>query len=147
MFPMGLYTRDIKTDSRDRKRKRLNSTHISISFSPFFFFSTPRRPPRSPLFPSTTLFRSHQVHVITCVPNVPNGIIYEGYKNRFKRSEEKTPQLHSHFHIFFSLLFFFNTPAPTEISTLSLHDALPISPSTCNYLRSQCSQWDYIRGI
>src|SRR2546430_4372461 len=25
------------------------------------------------------------------------------------------------------LLFFFNDPAPTEISTLSLHDALPIS--------------------
>src|SRR5438477_13167421 len=29
--------------------------------------------------------------------------------------------LHSH------LLFFFNAPAPTEIYTLSLHDALPIS--------------------
>src|SRR5260370_1688402 len=27
-----------------------------------------------------------------------------------------------------SLLFFFNDPAPTEISPLSLHDALPISP-------------------
>src|SRR5690349_22217640 len=26
-----------------------------------------------------------------------------------------------------SLLFFFNDPAPTEIYTLSLHDALPIS--------------------
>src|SRR5437868_14721112 len=25
-------------------------------------------------------------------------------------------------------LFFFNAPAPTEIYTLSLHDALPISP-------------------
>src|SRR5205814_5155671 len=30
-------------------------------------------------------------------------------------------------HSFFSLLFFFNDPAPTEIYTLSLHDALPIS--------------------
>src|SRR5262249_61170155 len=27
------------------------------------------------------------------------------------------------------LLFFFNDPAPTEISTLSLHDALPIWPN------------------
>src|SRR5438094_4972841 len=27
----------------------------------------------------------------------------------------------------FSLFFFFNDPAPTEIYTLSLHDALPIS--------------------
>src|SRR5690348_18250820 len=26
-------------------------------------------------------------------------------------------------------LFFFNAPAPTEIYTLSLHDALPISPA------------------
>src|SRR3989440_8652451 len=32
------------------------------------------------------------------------------------------------FHSFF-LFFFFNDPAPTEIYTLSLHDALPISPS------------------
>ena len=30
--------------------------------------------------------------------------------------------------ICFFLFFFFNDPAPTEISTLSLHDALPISP-------------------
>src|SRR5436189_664817 len=28
-----------------------------------------------------------------------------------------------------SLYFFFNCPPPTEISTLSLHDALPISPA------------------
>src|SRR3989449_11544275 len=29
---------------------------------------------------------------------------------------------------FFSFFFFFNDPAPTEIYTLPLHDALPISP-------------------
>src|SRR5437868_7860711 len=29
---------------------------------------------------------------------------------------------------FVPLFFFFNPPAPTEIYTLSLHDALPISP-------------------
>src|SRR5436190_16529550 len=32
------------------------------------------------------------------------------------------PTTHTHYY----LLFFFTTPAPTEISTLSLHDALPI---------------------
>src|SRR5205807_10353529 len=32
----------------------------------------------------------------------------------------------SFFHIFY-FFFFFNDPAPTEIYTLSLHDALPIS--------------------
>src|SRR5436853_4921449 len=28
----------------------------------------------------------------------------------------------------YDLVFFFNNPAPTQIYTLSLHDALPISP-------------------
>src|SRR3990172_6772848 len=36
---------------------RLNSTHRYISYS-FFFFLMIRRPPRSTLFPYTTLFRS-----------------------------------------------------------------------------------------
>src|SRR3990172_1914248 len=40
----------------DRKSTRLNSTHSYISHSLFFLMS--RRPPRSPLFPSTTLSRS-----------------------------------------------------------------------------------------
>src|SRR5690349_23468929 len=31
-------------------------------------------------------------------------------------------------HMFVYLFFFFNDPATTEIYTLSLHDALPISP-------------------
>src|SRR5699024_12637249 len=43
--------------------------------------------------------------------------------------------LSSLFHLLLSLspsfsLFFFNDPAPTEIYTLSLHDALPILSST-----------------
>jgi hypothetical protein len=29
----------------------------------------------------------HNVHVITCAPNVPNGIVYEGYKNRLIQRE------------------------------------------------------------
>src|SRR3989338_6674452 len=45
------------------------------------------------------------------------------------RSEEHTSELQSHFHILFLLLFlfFFNDTATTEIYSLSLHDALPIS--------------------
>ena len=31
--------------------------------------------------------RGHEVTVITCVPNVPNGVIYEGYKNRLYQRE------------------------------------------------------------
>src|SRR3989338_6907889 len=41
----------------DRKSTRLNSSHSSISFAVFFFLMI-RRPPRSTLFPYTTLFRS-----------------------------------------------------------------------------------------
>ncbi len=29
----------------------------------------------------------HDVEVITCAPNVPNGVVYEGYKNRLHRTE------------------------------------------------------------
>lgn len=29
----------------------------------------------------------HQVDVITCVPNVPTGVIYEGYKNRLRQTD------------------------------------------------------------
>src|SRR2546427_12252706 len=36
--------------------------------------------------------------------------------------------LHTHINLTRSFLFFFNDTATTEIYTLSLHDALPISP-------------------
>ena len=29
----------------------------------------------------------HEVQVITCAPNIPNGVLYEGYKNRYKLTE------------------------------------------------------------
>src|SRR5574344_645056 len=54
---------------RDRKSTRLNSSHQIISYAVFclkkkkiffFFFLMIRRPPRSTLFPYTTLFRSFQ---------------------------------------------------------------------------------------
>src|ERR1044072_7997616 len=42
----------------DRERKRLKSRHTDISRMAFSFFLMIRRPPRSTLFPYTTLFRS-----------------------------------------------------------------------------------------
>src|SRR6516162_3344114 len=36
-----------------------------------------------------------------------------------------------HYHLFLFFFFFFNDTATTEIYTLSLHDALPISPRLC----------------
>src|SRR3712207_7576231 len=42
-----------------------------------------------------------------------------------------------HYLFFF---FFFNDTATTEISTLSLHDALPISVATARWRTSSCSR-------
>src|SRR5437762_13261272 len=40
----------------------------------------------------------------------------------------------------FYFFFFFNDPATTEIYTLSLHDALPISFTGCRRGESRCSR-------
>src|SRR3990172_1863373 len=86
-----------------------------------------RRPPRSPLFPSTTLFRSPS----------PAG---RGMQDHCRRAENRTARPgkagrdrkstrlnSSHRYNSHSTFFFFNDAAPTEISPLPLHDALPIS--------------------
>src|SRR3989338_6701226 len=85
-----------------------------------------RRPPRSTLFPYTTLFRSIfagflKTKIIGFQRSSSKSFSLFG----FPRSEEHTSELQSQFHLVFRL-FFFNDPATTEIYTLSLHDALPI---------------------
>src|SRR5437879_12387198 len=55
---------------------------IDFSFVSPFFFSTIRRPPRSTLFPYTTLFRSHLV--------LPNRLGHRGGPVR-ARSRERDP--------------------------------------------------------
>src|SRR5574341_717187 len=59
----------------DRKSTRLNSSHQLISYAVFclkkkkniFFFLMIRRPPRSTLFPYTTLFRSLQIQALSLI--------------------------------------------------------------------------------
>src|SRR5215813_4744521 len=94
-----------------------------------------RRPPSSTLFPYTTLFRSH----FGRIPLTGEAFRWRGF--RFEvRSEEHTSELQSRPHlvcrlllekknqqVFGCSLFFFNDTATTELYTLSLHDALPIS--------------------
>src|SRR5215475_16231416 len=41
----------------------------------------------------------------------------------------------------FFFFFFFNDTSTTEIYTLSLHDALPISPCSTTTWRSTCGPW------
>src|SRR6266849_4922756 len=133
-----------------------------------------RRPPRSTLFPYTTLFRSRRLDQPAA--DVPRPArLHDGVERL--RSEEHTSELQSRVDLVCRLLlekkndghgdfgrvvntqhcldgkllfdplhvvecegvpplrniradhlvFFFNAPAPTEIYTLSLHDALPIA--------------------
>src|SRR5580693_6147412 len=125
-----------------------------------------RRPPRSTLFPYTTLFRSDSIAAEerAACRNVPKqkGSAAKRLLTRSRgRSEEHTSELQSQFHLVCRLLlekkkinpivpspevttasnasgetpsfrtcrviFFVNDTATTEIYTLSLHDALPIS--------------------
>src|SRR3990167_1215915 len=91
-----------------------------------------RRPPRSTLFPYTTLFRSG--HTPESRPGTA-GRSAASARGR-DRSEEHTSELQSQSNLACRLLlekkkylykvFFFNDTATTEIYTLSLHDALPI---------------------
>src|ERR1051326_7470416 len=93
-----------------------------------FFFLMIRRPPRSTLFPYTTLFRSQ----LLVQHGQARGVVLETGEEIAartvvtSRSEEHTSELQSHSFISYAV-FFFNDTATTEIYTLSLHDALPIS--------------------
>src|SRR5215216_6199625 len=144
----------------------------------FFFFLMIRRPPRSTLFPYTTLFRSRVPQKRAQLPAAKRELLV----SVDARSEEHTSELQSPDHLVCRLLlekknkvrrggnssanhhqrrhtpararstgcpcedrrrrrnerpgvarsrslriFFFNDTATTEIYTLSLHDALPIS--------------------
>src|SRR3954469_16859659 len=91
------------------------------------FFLMIRRPPRSTLFPYTTLFRS--------LCQVADHALYEDKRHRKEvrkwngggEKDRKSTRLNpSHVEISYAV-FFFNDTATTEIYTLSLHDALPIS--------------------
>src|SRR5476649_224432 len=149
----------------------------------FFFFLMIRRPPRSTLFPYTTLFRSG-----ICVERIlGEELLKQARIENVDRSEEHTSELQSHSDLVCRLLlekkknvncdksrypkngngmrtsislslhhrkacsmpitsiacfipqsfiFFFNDTATTEIYTLSLHDALPISGTRSMMMRS-----------
>src|SRR5215216_380424 len=95
-----------------------------------------RRPPRSTLFPYTTLFRSRRHRPPAPGAGTPTA--------RWCCRDRKSTRLNSshqiisyavfclkkkkkYLYIFPLFFFFFNDTATTEIYTLSLHDALPIS--------------------
>src|ERR1017187_3424656 len=69
---------------------------LSLFF--FFFFLMIRRPPRSTLFPYTTLFRSQRVR---CDRKAPRR---EYFRERLDRSEEHTSELQSPMYLVCRLL-------------------------------------------
>src|SRR5436190_12057743 len=87
-------------------RANISLHALVFSFSVFIFFLMLRRPPRSPLFPYTTLFRSDCVsslggmplktdewHLDVCVAGAQKCL---GGPPRRRRSEEHTSELQSH---------------------------------------------------
>src|SRR5690348_17505639 len=74
-------------------------THIII-FSCLFFFLMIRRPPRSTLFPYTTLFRSHACVLLRDQPGRRGPAV----RDVMKRSEEHTSELQSPVHLVCRLL-------------------------------------------
>src|SRR5438067_3779712 len=77
--------------------------HFFFLFPIFFFFLMIRRPPRSTLFPYTTLFRSdkHRAYLFTSIAQ-PGAVMAEALA--FVRSEEHTSELQSRFDLVCRLL-------------------------------------------
>src|ERR1044072_5021142 len=92
------------------------------------FFLMIRRPPRSTLFPYTTLFRSLTTWENQLRRQAGEAAGYSGsFIQHWLGGRERTTLEFTPTDIYSNAAFFFNDTATTEIYTLSLHDALPIS--------------------
>src|SRR6202522_4754553 len=74
---------------------------VLLNLNVCFFFLMIRRPPRSTLFPYTTLFRSM---MSACLPGVSEPIEVSSPAARAPRSEEHTSELQSRRHLVCRLL-------------------------------------------
>src|SRR5256884_9851638 len=77
--------------------------HCSACFFFFFFFLMIRRPPRSTLFPYTTLFRSDALGEFQKAMKCPHGLVVITGPTG-SRSEEHTSELQSRLHLVCRLL-------------------------------------------
>src|SRR5256885_3545515 len=76
--------------------------HCHVPFS-FFFFLMIRRPPRSTLFPYTTLFRSVLAHVRLARERAPRGRVRRRGRRRAARDRKSTRLNSSHLVISYAV--------------------------------------------
>src|SRR2546430_16098780 len=79
-------------------------TTLVMQPSLLFFFLMIRRPPRSTLFPYTTLFRSITVNVLVPAVLAGNAVILKHANRTALRSEEHTSELQSQSNLVCRLL-------------------------------------------
>src|SRR3990172_32804 len=70
---------------------------------------------------------SRRITIVTAPAGYGKTTLLLDFAQSWDRSEEHTSELHSPLHLLFPL-FFFNEPAPTDLSPLPLPAPLPISP-------------------
>src|SRR3989339_605277 len=183
---------------KPQKKEPKHKQQIQESLS-FFFFLMIRRPPRSTLFPYTTLFRSisaiwpaslsagwprklwprnaptrseEHTSELQSLTNLVCRLLLEKKQKirnyKFRRSSNRHlftpyslninyrvflefPRTYRHFiyafHIKSFIIFFFNDTATTEIYTLSLHDALPISAGKPRQRSSLSNRWRTVMAM
>src|ERR1039458_9801500 len=103
------------TTSQDRKSTRLNSRHLGISYAVFCL----KKKKKQNSNPRTT-------HITASCSLTPAMVLVMTHDERSRGASSSFPSRSPAFVLCF---FFFNDTATTEIYTLSLHDALPISVS------------------
>src|ERR1044072_9394175 len=99
-----------------------------------------RRPPISALFPYTTLFRSPLCAASRRPPAAKKRSTTIVAAPSATAADRKSTRLNcGHTDIYPMPSFIFNDTATTDICTLSLHDALPIS-SVCGFPSPSCGE-------
>src|SRR2546430_17507919 len=77
---------------------------LAVALDYYFFFLMIRRPPRSTLFPYTTLFRSRPPHHLPWVGRALGGVDQQRAQRAASRSEEHTSELQSQSNLVCRLL-------------------------------------------